>query len=270
MPNALTGDFDVVAEFAIPAANRVLAAMHRSERFLHSITVRVDDNARPGRPIVVGSINVFGDPTVDHTRVGTIIWPGPSSPPDPLYSVLDIPVNGDVQAATVGSLVPSKLQGRAQLQLSPPTIDVPDGSGTNIRVQLNLMSRYFPDPNTLPVVEFIRGDLQLTAAVNQVSSQTANVVDIDIQADDVSIDFSPTWSDRPLSTEDRAGIQQVIRNALKTSFVPSNATLPSGIAYMQFKTFLGPPSALGVLLDMDGGPGDPGSASNVFLKPGDD
>ncbi len=30
MPNALTGEFDVVAQFAIPAANRLLAAMHRT------------------------------------------------------------------------------------------------------------------------------------------------------------------------------------------------------------------------------------------------
>ncbi len=274
MANELTGDFDVVAEFAIPAANRVLAAMHRSERFLHSIAIRVDDNSGPGspkdHPIVVGSLDAFGDPTVDHTRIGTITWPGASSAPNPLHAALDLPVNGDVVVATVGPLVPSQLQGRAQLQLSPPTIDVPDGSGTNLRVQMNVMSRYFPDPQTPPVAEFIRGDLRITAAVNQVSSQTANIVDIDIKANTVVIDFTPTWSDRPLSAEDRAGIIQAIRNALKTSFVPTNATLPSSIAHMQFKTFLGPPSALGVLLDMDGGPGHPGSATNVFLRPGDD
>ena len=77
MYNELTGDFGVVAEFAIPAANRVLAAMHRSERFLHSITVRVDDNARPGPPgdrptigpTIVRSVDTFGDPIVDPTRV---------------------------------------------------------------------------------------------------------------------------------------------------------------------------------------------------------
>jgi len=33
MANDLTGNFDVVAEFAVAAANRVLAAMHCSERF---------------------------------------------------------------------------------------------------------------------------------------------------------------------------------------------------------------------------------------------
>ena len=43
MANDLTGDFDVVAEFSIPAANRVLAAMHRGGRVSHSWTLRVDD-----------------------------------------------------------------------------------------------------------------------------------------------------------------------------------------------------------------------------------
>src|SRR5262245_58846060 len=38
MANDLTGQFDVVAEFSAGAVNRLLAAMHRTERFLHSIT----------------------------------------------------------------------------------------------------------------------------------------------------------------------------------------------------------------------------------------
>ena len=60
MANSLTGDFDVVAEFAIGAANRVIAAMHRAERFLHSTSVRVEDTSRPGHrdPSIVASVAV--------------------------------------------------------------------------------------------------------------------------------------------------------------------------------------------------------------------
>src|SRR5713226_8899726 len=43
MANELTGGFDVVAEFSVAAVNRVLAAMHRGNRFPHSLSVRVDD-----------------------------------------------------------------------------------------------------------------------------------------------------------------------------------------------------------------------------------
>src|SRR5713101_7657509 len=75
MANDLTGDFDVVAEFTTLAVNRVLAAMHRVERFPHSMSVRVDDNPPPGsqvvRPSVVGSVDTFGDATVNHNHIGT-------------------------------------------------------------------------------------------------------------------------------------------------------------------------------------------------------
>ena len=56
MANQLTGDFDVVAEFGIPAANRLLAAMHRSGRFPHSATLRVDDAAGEVLPALVETL----------------------------------------------------------------------------------------------------------------------------------------------------------------------------------------------------------------------
>ena len=74
MANDLTGDFDVVVEFALPAANRVLAAMHANERFLHSVSIRVDDNPPPGskvpRPSIGGSEDLFGEPIVNHKQIG--------------------------------------------------------------------------------------------------------------------------------------------------------------------------------------------------------
>ena len=74
MSNTLTGDFDVVAQFAIPAANRVLAAMHRTGRFPHSLSMRVDDTRRPGlddaHPSTVGAVDTFGDPVTNHQRIG--------------------------------------------------------------------------------------------------------------------------------------------------------------------------------------------------------
>lgn len=270
MPNELTGDFDVVAEFAIPAANRVLAAMHRSERFLHSITLRVDDNPPPGPkadvPTVVGSVDAFGDATVDHSRVGTRAdLLGHFSAADPRYLTLDPVVNTDLLVAPE-PLVPSRLQGRAQLQLAPPTIEVPDGSGTNIRVQLPMMARYFPDPHTPPVAEFVRGRLQVTAAVNQEAWQAGNVAAIDIKA----VSFNHEWSSQPLSPEDLAGINQLMRNALKTGFLPSNEELPDDIRRMRFKTLLGAQNAIAVLRNLGDVAGTPSAFNNVFLGAGDD
>lgn len=284
MTNDLTGDFDVVAEFTTDAANRVLAAMHQTERFPHSMAVAVDDNPTPGsqvvRPSVVGSVDAFGDATVNHNQIGT---PGELLgqffAADPAYLALDPVVNADMAGATVGPVVPSHLQGRAQLQLSPPTIEVTDGSGTNVTVKLEVMARYFPDPNTSRVAEFVRGELQITAPVDQITKQKVNVIDIDIRTDKVNINFSPAPS-TPLSAEDIAGVNLLIRNALKTSFLPSSNPLPSNINYMQFKTLLAPQSAIAVLLNLvkldptgnplpPGNPGDPASMNDAFLSAGD-
>ncbi len=275
MANELTGDFDVVAEFSIPAANRVLAAMHRSERFPHSCAIRVDDNPPPGsrpvRPTIVGSADAFGDATVNHNEIGTPSdLLGQFSAADPLNLALDPVVNPDVAVATVGPIVPSHLQGRAQLQFAPPTIEVADGSGSNITVRVQVMARYFPDPGTSPLAEFGRGEFRLTTGVNQVASQTANVVEINLKADNLIINFSPAFSSQPLSAQDLAGLNLLIRNALKTSFLPSNTTLPSNVKHMQFKTLLGAQNAIALLLNMAGARGNPASLNNVFLRLGDD
>ena len=274
MPNELTGDFDVVAEFAIPAANRVLAAMHRVERFAHSFALRVDDNRPPGPPTtdpaIFGSVDSFGEATLDHDKIPPPPPHGTFNPSSPAFLLLDSIVNVDLSGGTKGPVEPSRLQGRAQLQLSPPTIDVTDTSGKRVTVRMGLMSRYFPDPHTPRVAPFVRGELQITAVVNEVASQVGNVVEIDIKGDTVTAAFTPIWSSEPISPEDLAGVNQLIRNSLRTSFLPSNATLPSNIDHIQFKTLRGAQNALAVLLNMDGPAGNPASQTSIFLGGGDE
>src|SRR5215471_11853803 len=80
MANSLTGDFDVVAEFSLPAVNRILAAMHQCQRFLHSISVRIDDNPhpdQPGFPTAIGVVDSFGEAIADQQRIGS---PNPFPP----------------------------------------------------------------------------------------------------------------------------------------------------------------------------------------------
>jgi peroxiredoxin len=278
MANDLTGDFDVVAEFAIPAVNRVLAAMHTIERFPHSMSVRVDDSRRPGPeradPSIVPIVTAFGDPVANQQ------WIPITSPSRTLASTnaVSFALDHMVNVENAGMLeVPfqlSNLRGRAQLQLFPPSIEVPYPLGTGITVRLQLMARYFPDPNTRALTEFVRGELSITAPVNQVASQVGNVVEIDIRDATVLVNFVPQWSSQPLSAEDLAAINLVIGNALKTSFLPSNSTLPSNISNMQFKTLKGlfsSQSAVAMLLKMEGAPPENSdSVHNLFLGGDDD
>jgi hypothetical protein len=271
--NDLTGDFDVVAEFSIPATNRVLAAMHSVERFLHSVTLRVDDKPAPLRPgpTVLGSVDEYGDATVDQSRVGHLVPISGAAANDPRYSLIDPIVNAGALVGEVVTITPSNLQGVAQMQLAPPTLQVPDATGKNITVRMEVMARYLADPHTTPLAEFIDGELQITTSVDQVASQSANVVDINIKAQNLQVNFNPTYSSQPLSENDLVGINLAISNALKTSLLPSNAALPQSISYVQFKTLLGGSNAIAVLLNMQGGAeGDPASLNDIFLSAADD
>ena len=270
MANALTGDFDVVAQFSTGAINRILAAMHRSERFPHSLTLRVDDTLgpRPNWPSVVGSVDVFGDPTVNPDRIrphgeltGVSIAGG-------RCSVRDSIVNADLAGVNVEPIVPSDLQGRAQLQLSPPSIDVTDGSGSRVTVRMDVRARYLPDPNTPRLAEFVRGTLQITAPISQMGSEAAHVIDIDFKSSAVAIVFTSAWSSRPLSAEDLSAIHLLIGNALKTSFLPSNAVVPPRIHHLLFKTFTGNIPAVAVLLNVrqESGLGNAGTVNTPFLN----
>ncbi|MGC1902330.1 MAG: TlpA disulfide reductase family protein [Candidatus Acidiferrum sp.] len=274
MANDLTGNFDVVAEITVLAADRVLAAMHRCERLLHSISIRVDDTPPrqfPPRSVITGVLDSLGDVVANQRQIrnptqlgGTLVAT------DARYVGSDILVNSG--EAVVVPITPSNLKGVAQLQLDPPTIQVPDASGKNLVLQMGVRARYFPDPNTSPAAQFVRGQLIISAPVSQVASQSGNlnVIRVDVSGPNVNVTFNSLFSSPALSAADLAGINQLVRNALKTGFLPSNTTLPDPIRFLQFKTVLGTPSVIGVLLNLDGSKGNPATVSNLFLGSGDD
>ena len=273
MANPLTGDFDLVAQFAVPAVNRFLAAMHRIERFSHSLAFYVDDTPPVGprdRPPIVEIIDTLGDPVVDprSVRVPAAIVEAFGDAASG-HSRFDGITNVDALGIHLPPITPSNLKGRLQLQVSPPTVEIADSVGTKIRVRMQVMSRYFADPGTSAAAEFVRGELQLTAAVAEVASQVANIVDIDVKAEEVGITFVPQWSSTPLTFEDLAGIHLLIRNALRKSLLPSNITLPANVR-VRFRTLIGTQPAVAMLLNMSGVSGDPATAQNVFLAGNDD
>jgi AhpC/TSA family len=271
MANTLTGDFDVVAEFSVLAVDRLLAAMHQTERFLHSFSAHVDDNphpTRPGRPTVFGTVDAFGDALANQRQIGhPNPFPGASAMTDAVSAHLGMLLNPDLLVVAPPKVVPSHFSGVVQIQLFPPTVTVPDASGTNLTVRMNLMARFFPDKDTAPLAEFIRGDLEITAPINKIAAGRVHVIDIDFKADDAIIRFTPSFTSQPLTAEDLAGINLCIKNGLQTSFLPSSVMLPSSITNVQLKTL---PATLAVLLDLNAHPSTVGSVTNVFLHGDDD
>jgi peroxiredoxin len=169
-------------------------------------------------------------------------------------------------------LRPTHLRGKAFLQLSAPTMTVPDASGRRATAHIQVRARYFPDPDTMAMPEYIQGELQLTLDVNQISTQVGQVIDFDLRGKGVKVHLDVTWSSESLAGEQRNAIDQVIRNALATGFKPANATLPrNGVQHTQFATMIGAQPVVAALLKLrDPNPEDPSSADNVFIGDGDD
>jgi peroxiredoxin len=271
MANSLTGDFDLVAEISSMAVNRVLAAMHQCERFLHSVSLRVDDNPHPTRPnwpVVVGAVDGFGDAIANQQQIGSPNpFPGASAITDPTLAGFGLVINPDLLVSQLPPITPSHISGVAQLQLFPPVLVGPDAAGANLTVRTNVMTRYFPDKGTARLAEFMRGDLEISAPVSTIAVSRMRVIEIDFKADQANISFTNSYSSQSLSAEDLAGINLCIQNGLRTSFLPSSITLPSNIADVQLRTL---PGAIAILLNLNDHASNPASVNNVFLGAGDD
>lgn len=263
MANNLTGEFDVVAQFSVPAVDRLLAAMHGIKRFPHSLSLRIDDRPpRPERvwPTAVEIIDIEGDSVVEPHRIKDL-WPTSSGD----ASRFDAVVNHHLSDLDLPPLVPSLLHGRAQLQLAPPTLEIVDAATSRIKVRIPVRARYMADPQTPPLAEFVVGDVVLGTAVSQITSQVGSVVNIDLRGQAVQAEFEPAWSSHALSAADRASINRLITNTLRSSVLPSNTPLPTDIGAMMFKAFTNPAPAVAILLNNASPAGNPATVNRTVL-----
>ena len=193
MANNVVGNYDVVVQVSLAAVDRFLAVMHECGRFLHSTSGYVNDVAPPPvhlpphpilPPIVfTGVEDAFGNAIANQRQIPRRPFTGTVAVNNVLSALRPPIVNPGWVIFPPPVIIPSNLSGHVQLQVFPPTIDVPDASGTNLSVTLNAMVRYFPDPNTAPIAQFLRGNLQIVAPINQISTQVGNVIEFDFKAE---------------------------------------------------------------------------------------
>lgn len=173
MANELTGDFDVVTQFAIPAVDRILAAMHRAQRFPHSLSIVVDDGpvltAEPPRTLrtIVDRLgDAIADPVwlgLEATSAASLPALDPGLPADPVVGI-------GRSRPIPGFDPPSELRGIAQVQLSSPTLSIPDDTGERVTVHMQMRARYFAAAGTRPMPEYLRGEIRITVSVTRVTS----------------------------------------------------------------------------------------------------
>lgn len=277
MANPLTGDFDIVTEFSIHAANRVLAAMHRAERFPHTLTLRVDDTpegALSGH-VVLQVLDKYGRAIVGSPAIQSQAlareFLRPVGGPDRLVN--DRPRS----LSRIQDLEISGLHGWAHLQLSTPTLSLPDAAGTQATIHISMMAKFVPDdPNASQIPQFLRGGIRITVGVDKVLSQVGLEMGVGLQPNNVKVDFDPIWassspSGQPVVLGDpqKRLIKIAIRNAILTGFQPYNVVLPESAGTLQVRALPGGP-AVALMLGITNWEGDPATVTNIFLGPADD
>src|ERR1051325_4765768 len=281
MANDLTGDFDVVVEFSLLAADRVLAAMHRGGRAPHSWTLRVDDDTHvhipwqareTGRVASLGFRSVVdtqGDAVTDPVAAAKVSFNAPSSAslnlnfdtvvnapkPIPSGAVTTLP-SGEDRVNLPGTTLQraSHLVGVAQVQMGAPTMSL-GRTSTSIVVHTPVMTRYTADENSLSIPNLLHGEFQVTIEVQHVSSSVGNFINVKLSGGDGKANFVPKWVSPAWDSEPTqlAAINKAVANALKTSFEPSSTPIPATLPIMRFKTMQGSQQCLAVMMDLADG-----------------
>ncbi len=263
MANDLTGDYDVLAAFSLGAVNRILAAMHCGNRLPHSLSMAVDDY--PEFPLGAAAISVvdkYGEAVTDVMRVKRVAYAntaasGPLSAEiirnvDPVvnwrpdsggpqaihFSSFDQQIGASAAAAAaLGSQEFSMVSGVAQLQLGPPTMQLPRDRTDRGDVHTPVMIRYIPNPKTRVLSDFMLGEIVTTFGVKPVAAGGSTNIVVDVTASEGNVHFNPSWSAVTLDPDDKAAINKALFKSLKQSFQPSSTPLPPGMKKMDFKGF---------------------------------
>src|SRR6266480_5223239 len=304
MANDLTGDFDVVAQFSLGAANRVLAAMHAVGRLPHSWSLRVDDYThftfRPGDVVKVtgvrAAVDRFGEPVTNPTVVAQVSTAATAvarpSPSVPVSLNVDSPVNLPKPSSTVAAqladlthpdvlgplgviaqippielFIPKHLNGVAQLQLGPPTVTLLENSDTGVVIHTAVMARYYRDEKSLDLPHFLRGEFQTAIGVKEVASSSGKSIDVVLAGKAGNVKFVPNWVSPAWDSEPEqlAAINKAALNSLTSSFEPSSTPLPGNILNLKFKTLDAGLPTLAMMMDLPGGnPSGPPDPNSVW------
>jgi hypothetical protein len=176
MANVLTGDYEAVLQIAIRQINGVLGTLHQNGatqdaalQTPHSTTGRIGDPGR--RP---PDVSAFGDWLIEFQRAG----PGrglrdirtqltATAPPGAAQMLSDAFATFDRDWVVVFP-PEAVIRGMAKLQVSNATITVPQGSSSEIVVNVGIRAQYYPDSGTADLPAPIHGDVHATFEVRKV------------------------------------------------------------------------------------------------------
>ncbi len=175
---------------------------------------------------------------------------------------------GDPQNS--GSIAVST-RGTVRVQVSTPTITLPDGSTSEVILHCDLRAHYEPDDSTALLPEPIHGELQASFSIEQSNSAVngKRLLEAKLTDDDNKIVFIPAHQNWTRSEIER--ITTEVRRFLREKLGPINHELPEGFGFLQFKhVSAGGTDAIALPLQLsEGGLGSPNGLSNVPLGAAD-
>ncbi len=285
MANNVTGDYEAVLQIAVRQINGLLATMHQngaegsglSPSFPHTVrTLRVGE--LPG--YLQPANSDFAEWLSGAIQSGQAVYgPGVArvtgadlaakAPPGAAIRLRDALV--DLDAAWFDVATPGSVRGRAEVQISTPTISFPPGSTSEVIVSVVIRGRYIPDPGAGPLPQPIHGEVRVAYQVRPKKVPDATRpggerIDfvIDIPAQDNKIVFNDFAGLAPADVDLLTGH---IRGAIRTEFKPEIVELPADFQFFAF-TEIGGGAAIAIPVELSGAAvnaGGLGTLTNLFL-----
>ena len=249
MANNLTGDFDAVLEVSVQQINGLLATLHQnsgdpnaSPQFLRSATFGIG----PGFDVVPGHLQVG---SWLHAVGDQFLKPGPSSgtwslsveklPPGAASSVV-AEYAGLQQLSPTGPVLGTVTSGRAEVQISTPTIVVKNGDVSRLTCSVYILAHYYPDPSTQNLPSPIRGEVRLEFNVSVDNTSTGPKLKVTPTADDANITFHAEPGS--VSNDDASIIERYVIQKVRKDFQPTEVNLPTGFSFSSFKAIASSPN----------------------------
>lgn len=277
MANNLTGDFEAVLQVSLRQINGILATMHQSRvdpntspSFAHTASIHVGSPPpwldAPARRFAewVGAVGKYTGATQQSAVAARSsllqkMPPGATQRFEEAWTTLDM---DRIVVAPSG-----RAEGRADVQISNPTISVPAGSVSKVTVHAFVRAQFYPDPGASSLPAPIHGEVTaLYGARPVVLPDGRRVLRVEITADNNQIQFH-----RAPGTITAAAEQEItgrVRHVMRTHFVPLDVTLPGDFALSEFASLGGGPTEAIVLpLQLSAAPagGSVTSVTNHFL-----
>ena len=281
MANPLTGEFDVVAEFSVPAVNRALAAQHQTEtpevNYWHSFRTYIPPTAEPAGSLGTAGIQV-SSPTI-------------TLPEDENASKVT------VHFQTMIHFIPNRWGAGRTVLPGADTLALPESEGARhpeVLAPTESEGAHHPEilapieplvpteTEAVPTIpEFLHGEVRATVDISKTPSELGNEIKVHLDAGDAEITFTPAEG-APLTAGQLQRVNQLVRNFMQTGLEPvyTLTDLPEGgpeelsIRHWMFKSMPGGARpAIALLLNLENRrPTEAHRAgvTNIFLGGGDD